>query len=156
MKCCGKEQDAYALTASSVELQSNIEKNMNQIRRAPPPKVLPRTRVDPTSYCLDCWKTWMATTSYAGRQTMRGLTGNTDGHGTDLYEAQLRHDNEIAAATDAMIESLPRLYVWAIYVSCGVSTVWRYPNASLFEVHREALELLEKKLRANSCTRRLF
>jgi hypothetical protein len=113
---------------------------------------------DPLDLCLECWKDWIA--GDADRdlkaKTMGGLTGNTDGYGSDLYEAQQARNNEIAAATDAMIESLSPLHRWAIYRLCSVSTPWEYPNADLLTVGPAAQKSLTEKLMKNSCTRMLF
>jgi hypothetical protein len=62
----------------------------------------------------------------------------------------------LAMATDAMISSLSRLHVWAIYRSCSLANVWNFPNASLADVSIEARIELAAKLRRNICTAVLF
>lgn len=116
------------------------------------------TAPDPVDLCLEIWKNWMAGDSDRdlGAKTMRGLVGDGDGHGQDLYEAQQASDIKVAMATDAMISSLSRLHVWAIYRSCSLSTVWKFPNASLVEVAAKARVELAFKLRRNICTSVLF
>jgi hypothetical protein len=113
---------------------------------------------DPLDVCLDCWKSWMAGDADRdlGAKTMGGLIGNSDGYGSDLHEAQQARDNEIAAATDAMIDSLSHLHRWAIYKLCSVATPWKYPNADLVIVGMAARESLTQKLKGNPCTRIMF
>lgn len=113
---------------------------------------------EPVDHCLDLWKRWMAGDSDRdlGAKTMRGLSGEGDGRGMDLHEAQQASDMKMAQATDAMISSLPRIYVWAIYRACSLATVWNYPNASLVDVAAEARAELTAKLRKNICTAVLF
>lgn len=86
---------------------------------------------------------------------MRGLSGEGD-QGMDFHEAQQANDVRIAQATNAAIDSLSRLQVWAIYRACSLTTVSRFPNASLIEVAAEARAELAVKLRKNICTSVLF
>ncbi|MGO4379681.1 hypothetical protein AB4Z19_15505 [Pseudoduganella sp. RAF19] len=113
---------------------------------------------DPVDLCLQMWKSWMATANDRdlGAQTMRGLSGEGDGHGVDVHDAQRASDMRMAEATDAMISSLSRIHVWAIYRACSLATVWRFPNANWEDVVCEARNELEKKLRKNICTAVLF
>ena len=115
-------------------------------------------RPDPLEYCLAVWKDWMASTGQRnlGARIMGGLAGEADGHGQDLHEAQHSHDMQIAAATDAMIDSLDRIHVWAIYASCSIATAWRFRNADLITTAADAREALVGKLKKNECTRNLF
>ena len=115
-------------------------------------------RPEPVEYCLELWKDWMHNGGRrsVGKLIMAGLVGDSDGHGNDLYEAQHSHDMQVAAATDAMIDSLPRLYVWAIYRSCSIATAWRFPSADLASTASDARAALELKLKKNECTRNLF
>lgn len=115
-------------------------------------------RPEPLDYCLEVWKGWMASTGQRnlGARIMGGLVGETDGHGYDLHEAQHSHDMQLAAATDAMIDSLDRIHVWAIYASCSIATAWRFPNADLVTTATDARAELIIKLKKNECTRNLF
>lgn len=121
-------------------------------------------RPEPLDYCLDVWKDWMRTGGHRNLDShiMGGLAGDADGHGVNLHEAQHSHDMEVAAATDAMIDSLARIHVWAIYASCSivsskaVALVWRFPNASLVDVAADARAQLLLKLKKNDCTANLF
>jgi hypothetical protein len=125
---------------------------------APPARHDIGTTPDPVDLCLEIWKNWMAGDSDRdlGAKTMRGLVGEGDGHGQDLHEAQQASDIKVAMATDAMISSLSRLHVWAIYRSCSLSTVWNFPNAIFVDVASEARSRLGARLRSNICTAILF
>jgi hypothetical protein len=120
---------------------------------APVLRVDPWTKPDPVDLCLHLWKCWMAGDSDRdrGAKTMRGLSGENDAHGVDLHEAQQANDIRIAQATNAVIDSMQRLHVWAIYRACSLTTVWRFPSASLVEVAAEARIELATKLRKNIC-----
>lgn len=115
---------------------------------------------DGLDYCLDCWKRWMHGDADRdlGAKTMRGLVGDGDGYGSGqtVYDAQQLADSKIAAATDAMIDSLSVLHRWAIYRTCSITSAWRFPNADLTSVGVEARAELEKKLRQNPCTAMQF
>jgi hypothetical protein len=115
------------------------------------------TRPDGLELCLACWKDWMTgdQDNDLGVKTMRGLTGEGEG-GPDIYEAQQVADQRIGAATDAMINGLSRIHVWAIYRSCSIATVWKFPNADLLAIVAEAKEQLAEKLKQNVCTATLF
>lgn len=129
------------------------------VRAVPPVKrVDPWTAPDPVDLCLEIWKSWMAGDSDRdlGAKTMRGLSGEGDGHGVDMHEAQQASDLKVAQATDAMISSLSRVHVWAIYRACGLTTVWNFPNSSLMDVAADARTALSIKLKKNICTALLF
>ena len=117
-----------------------------------------RPAPDPLDMCLELWKAWMAGDADRdlGFKTMRGLSGEGDGRGIDLYEAQQATDMRIAQATDAMIDSMARIHIWAIYKSCSHATPWRYPNAVFCDVAAEAREELKRRLKNNVCTAVLF
>lgn len=127
---------------------------------APRPLVVQEktAEVDPLDMCLEIWKTWMAEgpDRLLAIKTMRGLSGDGDGHGVDLHEAQRAADVRIAQATDAMIDSMPRLHIWAIYRLCSQATPWRFPNASFEEVGSAARAELRGLLKKNVCTAVLF
>lgn len=125
---------------------------------APLLRVDPWTKPDPVDLCLELWKNWMAGDSDRdlGAKTMRGLCGEGDAHGVDPQEAQQANDIRIAQATNAAIDSMPRLHVWAIYRACSLASVWRFPNASLMDVAAQARAELATKLRKNICTALLF
>jgi hypothetical protein len=119
---------------------------------------------DGLDLCLSCWKDSMTgdQDNDLGVKTMTGLSGGVeDGEEAvapreDMYEAQQIADQRIAAATDAMINSLVSLHRWAIYRSCSIASVWRFPNADFLSVAAEARDELTKKLKRNVCTSTLF
>jgi len=111
---------------------------------------------DPMDLCLDCWKEWMQHADKdLGYQSQKLLIGEGDGYGNE-DTAQQRRDNEIAAATHAMIHSLKKHHRWAIYKKCGVSTLWNYPHIDFMTTAIDAMIELEKKLKTNIATRILF
>lgn len=130
--------------------------NLRRVRKADAVAQL-FVKPDGLETCLACWKTWMASDPDRdlGVKTMRGLVGEGEAQ-PDIYEAQQEADDRIGAATDAMISGLDRIHAWAIYRSCSISSVWRFPNADLASVAAEARAELEKKLKANICTAVLF
>lgn len=125
---------------------------------SPVERVDPWTRPDPVDLCLEIWKHWMAGDSDRdlGAKTMRGLSGEGDGHGVDLHEAQQASDIKIAQATDAMISGLSRMHVWAIYRACGLASVWKFTGISLQDAAAEARIELKARLSKNICTSLLF
>ena len=137
--------------------------NLRRVRRE---EVRPATFVKPDGLelCLACWKDWMTgdQDKDLGMKTMRGLSsGVDDGEGADdvrqdVYEAQQVADQRVGAATDAMINSLSRIHVWAIYRSCSIASVWKFPNADFATVAAEARDELTTKLKRNVCTATLF
>jgi hypothetical protein len=114
-------------------------------------------KADGLEVCLACWKTWMTRDPDRdlGMKTMSGLVGD-DESGPDIYEAQQAADDRIGAATDAMINSLSRMHVWAIHRSCSIASMWRFPNVDILTVAAEAKDLLTEKLKRNVCTATLF
>ena len=125
---------------------------------APVLRIDPWTKPDPVDLCLELWKNWMPGDSARdlGAKTMGGLCGEGDAHGVDLHEAQQANDIRIAQATNAAIDSMTRLHVWAIYRTCSSASVWRVPSASMIDVAAEASAELAVKLRSNICTALLF
>jgi len=115
-------------------------------------------QMDPLDECLECWKESLAGDPDRDLKAkpMGGLMGNTDGHGTDLYEKQQERNAAIAAATDAMIDSLSGIHRWAIYAMCGIATPWSYPRADLLSVGPAARDSLAEKLKRNPCTAVMF
>ncbi|MDC8756248.1 hypothetical protein [Janthinobacterium fluminis] len=113
---------------------------------------------DGLDLCLELWKAWIAhdVDRDLGTKTMRGMSGEGDGHGVDPSEAQQASDMRIASATDAMIDSMARIHIWAIYTSCSQATPWRFPNASFVDVALEARSELTRRLKNNVCTAVLF
>lgn len=133
----------------------NRESSIRRVRRADA-KPISWAQPEGLEYCLDCWKSWMRKTDTdLGAQSCRSLRGDGDGYGNN-ETMEARRDNEIAGATDAMINSLIVSQRWAIYRKCGISTVWRFPSLDFIDVADSASIELEKKLRNNVATRLLF
>lgn len=111
---------------------------------------------DPIQICLGCWSTWMgASDRDLGMQMQKTLMGDGDGFGNE-NTCHARRDNEIAEATDAMINSLRHHHRWAIYRRCGLSTVWNFPLLDYVQTSLEAEQQLAEKLKINVATRTLF
>lgn len=130
--------------------------NLRRVRKADV-VAQPFTKADGLETCLACWKDWITgdQDTDLGVKTMRGLASDSVS-GPDIYEAQQDADQRIGAATDAMINSLSRIHVWAIHRSCSIASVWRFPNADFPTVAAEAREELTVKLKKNVCTATLF
>lgn len=130
------------------------------MRRVRKEEIEPISTIQPDGLhiCLECWKSWMMGDGDRdlGVKTMRGLIGEGDGHGNDSSEAQQAADNRIAAATDAMIDSLSVCHRWAIYKICSIASSWRFPNTDFAAIAEQARNELEKKLRKNTCTAVFF
>jgi hypothetical protein len=142
-----------ALTATFAPL---LGSNLRRVRKV---EVVtqPFVKADGLDTCLACWKDWMTgdQDKDLGMKTMRGLSGE-EGDAPDIYEAQQDADHRIGAATDAMINSLSRIHVWAIYRTCSIASVWKFPNADFAVVATEARDELTQKLKRNICTATLF
>jgi hypothetical protein len=111
---------------------------------------------DGLDLCLQLWKHWMGKTDTdLGVQGQRSLRGDGDGYG-NADTSQARRDNEIAEATDAMINSLRACDRWAIYRICSITSVWNFPSLDFMEQSQKARAELEKKLRENVATRNLW
>ncbi len=104
--------------------------------------------------CLACWRDYMRTDDRdLGPSRMR-LVGESDraAYDSDPYAEQRKADMKIGEATDAMIDSLPRLYIWAIYKAHGFGQVWRFAPDDFGATLEAAKVALEKKLRGNVAT----
>lgn len=128
---------------------------------ARPRRVIPvadRIEQTGTDECLACWKDWMGRNDTdLGVKSQSTLKADSDGYGsTDT--SQMRRDNEIAEATDAMIRSLQRSHQWAIRIQMGVAgmKVWTFPNLDYIIEAQCARNALEKLLKNNIATRLLF
>ena len=128
--------------------------NLRRVRKEDAP--FTERRKDGMDICLDCWTTWMGRyDTDLGAHSQKLLRGESDGYdGNDT--SQMRRDNEIAMATDAMISGLPVAQRWAIARKCGIATAWRFPNLDYMTIAIEACQALEAKLKANTATRMLW
>jgi len=133
--------------------------NLRRVRKAEAP-VQHFVKADGLDTCLACWKDWMTgdQDKDLGMKTMRGLSSDDSEEASpqDIHEAQQQADQRVGAATDAMINSLSRIHIWAIYRACSITSVWCFPNADLTEVAAAAKTALHAKLRCNSATAILF
>ena len=113
---------------------------------------------DGLDLCLTCWKEWMGRDDKdLGIKNMSTLRGDGDGYDAG-DSAQMRRDNEIAEATDAMVRSLKSSHQWAIRRKCGITkqSVWNFPQLDYIVEAQDASVELEKKLRSNVATRLLW
>lgn len=113
--------------------------------------------------CLNHWREWMQyhdrdLGASGQRAIATGPDGEHEGYDTDAASeaAAARASREIAMATDAMIDSLDRHYKAAIYRSCSIASVWRFPNLDFGVVLPEAERELTEKLARNVATRAFF
>lgn len=116
---------------------------------------------DGLDICLACWQDYMRCDDRDLGISRVHLQGSVeeDAHATcesDPYAEQRKADLKIGEATDAMIDSLPRLYIWAIYKAYGIGQAWNFPHADLMVTLEEAKRELEGKLRWNALTRAKF
>lgn len=107
--------------------------------------------------CIACWKDYMRCDDRdlgASRVILRGGAEDPDRivYASDPYAEQHKADMKIGEATDAMIDSLSRQHIWAIYKAYGIGQVWSFPNADLAVTLAAAKVELEKKLRRNPLT----
>ncbi len=112
--------------------------------------------LDGLDLCLQCWSEWMRRSDTdLGIKAQSTLRADSDGYGND-DTSQMRRDNEISEATDAMIRSLKASHQWAIRRKCGVATAWRFPQLDFMTEALDACADLENKLRNNVATRMVF
>jgi hypothetical protein len=128
---------------------------------ARPRRVIPvaeRVTLTGTDECLACWKEWMGRNDTdLGVKSQSTLKADSDGYGSG-DTSQMRRDNEIAEATDAMIRSLQRSDQWAIRIQLGVASmkVWNFARLDYIEEAQRARVALEALLKKNVATRLLF
>jgi hypothetical protein len=110
--------------------------------------------------CLDAWKQWMQKDDRDLSASKMMLRSESDeervAYESDLNDEQRKADNRIGHATDAMIDSMPRIHVWAIYRKCSITTQWYFPRAAFLDVLEEAEKNLTAKLKNNIATGTLF
>jgi len=116
---------------------------------------------DGIDICLACWQDYMRCDDRdLGVSQLRLRGGEEDADRVaserDPYIEQRLADLAIGAATDAMIDSLPRLYIWAIYKAHGIGQVWNFPHADWVATLTEARAALTEKLKRNVATRVKF
>jgi hypothetical protein len=130
--------------------------------------VEPLDELSPLQICMNHWRDWMQQSDRdLGAKGQSGLAGDVqvdaDGKrigyddGAAVAEAAAaRASRDIAMATDAMIDSLPRHFKAAIYRINNIATVWRFPNLDFATVLPQAEQELIEKLSKNIATRACF
>jgi hypothetical protein len=121
--------------------------------------IKPDTWIQPDGFdiCLACWKDYMQIDDRDLGTSRVHLTGGAEdlqhvAYEIDPYAEQRKSDLKIGAATDAMIDSLSRLHIWAIYKAYGIGQVWNFPHADFMMTLEVAKRELELKLRRNLAT----
>jgi hypothetical protein len=125
--------------------------------------VKPDTWIEPDGLdiCIACWQDYMRCDDRDLGTSRVHLQGGAEDPQhiaceSDPYAEQRKADLKIGEATDAMIDSLSRQHIWAIYKAYGMGQVWSFPNADLMTTLEQAKVELEKKLRNNGATRVKF
>ena len=116
---------------------------------------------DGLDICMACWQDYMRCDDRDLGTSRVHLQGGAEdiervACATDPYAEQRKSDLKIGEATDAMIDSLSRLHIWAIYKAYGMGQVWSFPNADLLVTLEAAKAELEQKLLKNNATRVKF
>jgi hypothetical protein len=108
--------------------------------------------------CLDCWKIYMGQDDRDLSASRMQLKAGSElaAYESDINADQRKHDIRIGEATDAMIDGLPRIHIWAIYRKCSIATVWNFPRAAWIDVLEIAEANLTEKLKKNIATALLF
>lgn len=128
-------------------------------------QVSPFLELSPFQICINHWREWMQHHDRdLGARGQQGIASGPDSEDREGYDdshaageaAAARAAREIAMATDAMIDSLPGHYKAAIYRSCNITSVWRYPRMDFVVVLPEAEQELCEKLARNVATRAFF
>lgn len=116
---------------------------------------------DGLDICLACWQDYMRFDDRDLGVSQLQLRGGEEdpervASDRDPSAEQRNADMAIGAATDAMIDSLPRIHIWAIYKSYGMGQAWRFPHADFLMTLAEAKAALTEKLKKNVRTRVKF
>lgn len=115
-------------------------------------KVEKFARPDGLSMCLMLWKSLHdRDDTDLGIKSQSLLCGSGDGYGNE-DTGQMRRENDIAKATDAMIRGLKSSHQWALRRQAGLCTTWRFPQLDYLVEAIDARIELEKKLRKNFTT----
>jgi hypothetical protein len=126
-------------------------------------QVAPWIEPGPLDICLGHWTSWMQQDDRdLGAKSQAGIHGGAEeGEQHDGFDvaaaaadaAANRVSREIAMATDAMINSLPRDFKAAIWRRCNMTSVWSFPNMDFTAILPQAEEALSEKLSKNVATR---
>lgn len=110
---------------------------------------------DPYAMLMACWSDYMRVDDRD--LGSRGMQLASDAPPEQsVHEAQRLADLKIGEAVNAMVDSLSFQHRWAIYRSQGISTAWRFANASYADVLEAARDELQAKLQKNVATRLHF
>lgn len=128
-----------------------IEREGNtMLQRAKKPEPANWRQQDGVELCLDLWGWWMTL-----NDRDLGVKGGSRAD-SESDAAAVKRDIEIAEATDAMMQGMRPIHLWAFKKKFGLARVWNYPHADLAVVYEEAVAILEPKLKKNLATRTLF
>lgn len=132
-----------------------------RVRKAEAIKQATWHQPDGLDICLACWHDYMRCDDRDLGISQLRLRGGEDDPDrvqgdSDPYVEQYLADLAIGEATDAMIDSLSRLYIWAIYKSYGIGQAWNFPHADFLATLSEARVALTEKLKKNARTRVKF
>ena len=120
------------------------------------PKAETFIQADGLELCMECWKEYMHSDERKNAASMMKLSsGSNDpsnGYESDPYGDQRKADLKIGEAANAMVNSLSRIHIWAIYKGYSMGNVWNFPHADYPSTLIEAKIELEKKLRNNIAT----
>lgn len=127
------------------------------LRRAPKEKPANQAfgQQDPYAILMACWVDYMRVPDLRLSPCGMHLIGDAPPDLT-VGEAQYIADLKLGESVNAMVDSLVMIHRWAIYKSQGISTAWRFPNASYENVLLDARDELENKLRKHVATRLYF
>lgn len=137
------------------------QQELQAMAAARPRRVIPvsdHVELTGTDQCLAYWKEWMGRNDTdLGVKSQSTLKSDGDGYDSG-DSSNMRRENEIAEATDAMIRSLQRSHQWAMRIQMGMAGMggWKFPQLDYIaeaQLARNALEVLLKK---NVATRLLF
>ena len=107
--------------------------------------------------CLECWKSYrLLPEGEARAKYVKSLKGNPDDYQKDPKETPQDKQNRVGAVTQTLVHSLPGDYWKAIYSHCGLDAKIKSPIPAFQRTLKDALKLLEIKLRSNTCTASLF
>lgn len=146
-----------------VDVEPEVAQPLSHTRAPRIIQVQPLDELSPLQICMNHWREWMQHSDRdLGAKGQSGLVGIDSEHeGYDdsaaaSEAAAARASRDIAMATDAMIDSLPRHFKAAIYRLNNIATVWRFPNLDFATVLPEAEQELAEKLSKNIATRAFF
>lgn len=160
-KCAAVPDVTFVDAVSPVSLAAAAALSVEMA--APGLCVTPWAEPSPLDICLGHWSDWMRQDDRdLGAKGQTGIKGGPDEEGAHegfdcdgaaSDAAAARASREIAIATDAMINSLPRDFKAAIWRRCNIASVWKFPNMDFTEVLPMAERALDEKLSRNIATR---